>query len=156
MTVKRCQRLLKLFYSIESQFEICPCKFHPSFYSAITKAISDGAFDDQTVAPKIRVIGHDVLLRGAGCCLWTRGFSGRRAWPWGRAAPWAARELRSARRLVVRPCRPRALWPAARPSDLSGAGPGPCGPSGALHAGGGGGFAALEAGCRRVAGVSWF
>lgn len=25
----------------------------PSFYSAITKAISDGAFDDQTVAPKI-------------------------------------------------------------------------------------------------------
>ena len=34
--------------------------------------------------------------------------------------------------------------------------PGPCGPSGALHAGGGGGFAALEAGCRRVAGVSWF
>lgn len=67
VTVKRCQRLLKLFYSIESQFEICPCKFHPSFYSAITKAISDGAFDDQTVAPKIRVIGHDVLLRGAGC-----------------------------------------------------------------------------------------
>ncbi len=24
----------------------------PSFYSAITKSISDGAFDDQTVAPK--------------------------------------------------------------------------------------------------------
>ena len=36
------------------------------------------------------------------------------------------------------------------------AGPGPCGPSGALHTGGGGGFAALEVGCRRVAGVSWF
>ena len=36
------------------------------------------------------------------------------------------------------------------------AGPGPCAPSGALHAGGGGGFAALEAGCRRVVGVSWF
>ena len=34
--------------------------------------------------------------------------------------------------------------------------PGPCGPSDALHAGGGGGFAALEAGWRRVAGVSWF
>ena len=34
------------------------------------------------------------------------------------------------------------------------AGPGPCGPSGALHAGGGGGFAALEAGYRCVAGVS--
>lgn len=32
----------------------------------------------------------------------------------------------------------------------------PCGPSGALHADGGGGFAALEAACRRVAGVSWF
>ena len=32
----------------------------------------------------------------------------------------------------------------------------PCGPSDALHAGGGGGFAALEAGYRRVAGVSWF
>ena len=29
-------------------------------------------------------------------------------------------------------------------------GPGPCGPSGALHAGSGGGFAALEASCRRV------
>ena len=33
---------------------------------------------------------------------------------------------------------------------------GPCGPSGTLHTGGGGGFAALEAGCRRVVGVSWF
>ena len=66
------------------------------------------------------------------------------------------RELRSARWLVVRPRRRRAPRPAARPSDLSGAGPGPCGPSGTLHAGGGGGFAALEAGCRRVAGVSWF
>ena len=32
--------------------------------------------------------------------------------------------------------------------------PGPPAPSGALHAGGGGGFAALGAGCRRVAGVS--
>ena len=32
----------------------------------------------------------------------------------------------------------------------------PRGPSGALHTGGGGGFAALGAGCRRVAGVSWF
>ena len=42
------------------------------------------------------------------------------------------RELRSARWLVVQP-----------------------GPD-ALHTGGGGGFAALEAGCRRVAGVSWF
>ena len=33
-----------------------------------------------------------MLLCGAGCCLWTRGFSGCRARPWGRAAPWAARE----------------------------------------------------------------
>ena len=32
-----------------------------------------------------------MLPCGAGCCLWTRGFSGRRARPWGRAAPWAAR-----------------------------------------------------------------
>ena len=69
------------------------------------------------------------------------------------------RELGSARRLVVRPGPaahghrgPRApqlglpISPVLRP--------GPCGPSGALHAGGGGGFAALEAGCRRVAGVS--
>ena len=36
-----------------------------------------------------------MLLCGAGCCLWTRGFSGRRARPWGRAAPWAARVPRS-------------------------------------------------------------
>ena len=36
------------------------------------------------------------------------------------------------------------------------AGSGPCGPSGTLHTGGGGSFAALEAGYRRVAGVSWF
>ena len=26
-----------------------------------------------------RVVGHCVLLCGAGCCLWTRGFSGRRS-----------------------------------------------------------------------------
>ena len=32
------------------------------------------------------VIGHYVLLRGAGCYLRTRRFSGRRARPWGRAA----------------------------------------------------------------------
>ena len=33
----------------------------PSFYSAITKAISDGAFDDQTVAPKrLFIIGGVV------------------------------------------------------------------------------------------------
>ena len=32
-----------------------------------------------------------MLLRGAGCCLWTRGFSGCRVRPRGRAAPWAAR-----------------------------------------------------------------
>ena len=59
------------------------------------------------------------------------------------------RELRSALRLVVRPRIPRAPRPAGPAAR-------PCGPSGAPHAGGGGGFAALEAGCRRVAGVSWF
>ena len=32
-----------------------------------------------------------MLPCGAGCCLWTCGFSGRRARPWGRAAPWATR-----------------------------------------------------------------
>ena len=30
---------------------------------------------------RIRVVGHCVLLCGAGCCFWTRGFSGRRARP---------------------------------------------------------------------------
>ena len=33
-----------------------------------------------------------MLLCGAGCCLWACRFSGRSAQPWGRAAPWAARE----------------------------------------------------------------
>lgn len=33
------------------------------------------------------VIGHYVLLCGAGCCLWTRGLFGRRrGWVCGRAA----------------------------------------------------------------------
>ena len=40
------------------------------------------------------------------------------------------------------------------PSDLSGAAARPCGPYGAPHGGVGGGFAALEASPRRVAGVS--
>ena len=71
------------------------------------RATRPGAFalhpHAHAVSGNMGVIGHYVLLCGAGCCLWTRGFSGRRAWPWGQAAPWAARELRSARRLVVRP-----------------------------------------------------
>ena len=35
----------------------------PSFYSAITKAISDGVFDDQTVAPKINRSALKWLFR---------------------------------------------------------------------------------------------
>ena len=67
-------------------------------------------------------------------------------WRWSRCRP-------------LRPSAPRASigalarCPAPPPT---GSAAGPCGPSGALHAGGGGGFAALGAGCRRVAGVSWF
>ena len=89
------------------------------------RATRPGAFalhpHAHTVSGNMGVIGHYVLLCGAGCCLWTRGFSGRRAWPWGQAAPWAARELRSARRLVVRPgpaahgCRGQALRTLRRP-----------------------------------------
>ena len=118
------------------------------------RATRPGAFalhpHAHAVSGNMGVIGHYVLLCGAGCCLWTRGFSGRRAWPWGQAAPWAAR--------------PRAVRAATfdrRVGSLSGQAPPPTGaaarpsgPSDALHAGGGGGFAALEAGCRRVAGVS--
>ena len=205
-----------------------------------------------------------MLLCGVGCCLWTCGLSGRRARPWGRAAPCAPRRqaVRAAsfdqrlarhparpcgpsgalhadgafaadvarrvalipsygcqpaishvipRRLIqtlnlhhwncnvfgtsrkmtainyvrhlagggvvaarfgqalprasigasarrpARPCHPRApqpACPAAWPSDLSGAAARPCGPSGTLHAGGGGGFALHEALWRRVVGVS--
>ena len=90
-----------------------------------------------------------MLLCGAGCCLWTRGCSGHRVRPWGRAVPWAAR--------------PRAVRAATfdrRFGSLSNEAPPPtgtaAGTSGALLAGGGGGFAALEAGGRRVAGVSMF
>ena len=70
------------------------------------------------------------------------------------------RELRSALRLVVRPGPaahgPRAPQPGPAVPPVPSA---PVGPSGlmslgALHAGYGGGFAALEAGWRRVAGVS--
>ena len=83
-----------------------------------------------------------MLLCGAGCCLWTRGFSGCRARPWGLAAPW-----------VVRPRAVRAASFDWRFGSLSGQAAVPPAP---LHTGGGGGFAALDAGCRRVAGVSWF
>ena len=78
---------------------------------------------------KHRVIGHYALLFGADCCLFACGPTGvggaARAALLGRAA-----------------CGPTGV--AAKP----------CGPSGAPHVGGGGGFAALEASCRRVAGVS--
>ena len=77
---------------------------------------------------------------------------------WGRAAPWAARRqaVRAAsfdRRVGSLSCQalpPRAPQPAytaAQPSDLSGTAARPCGPSGALRAGGA--FAADVA--RRVA-----
>ena len=55
---------------------------------------------------------------------------------------------------------PRIFWapgPAVGPGCCVcqwAARPRPPGSSGALHAGGGGGFAALEAGCRRVVDVS--
>ena len=67
-----------------------------------------------------------MLLCGAGCCLWTRGFSGHRARPWGRAAPWAARTLRpSAPRASIgalaRCPAPPPTGTAVRPSDPSGA-----------------------------------
>ena len=58
------------------------------------------------------------------------------------------RELRSALRLVVRP------GPAVPPVPSAPVGPSGLMSLGALHAGYGGGFAALEAGWRRVAGVS--
>ena len=67
-----------------------------------------------------------MLPCGAGCCLWTRGFSGRRARPWGRAAPWAARPraVRAAtfdRRFgSLSNQAPPPTCPAARPSDFSG------------------------------------
>lgn len=41
-----------------------------------------------------RVVGHCVLLCGVGCCLWTRGFSGRRGpavGPGCLVCPWPAR-----------------------------------------------------------------
>ena len=56
---------------------------------------------------RIRVVGHCVLLCGAGCCLWTRGFSGRRARPWGRAA-WCAHGPPA-----TRPRRSQAVVPPA-------------------------------------------
>ena len=102
------------------------------------RATRPGAFalhpHAHAVSGNMGVIGHYVLLCGAGCCLWTRGFSGRRAWPWGQAAPWAARELRSALRLVVRPgpaahghCGPRAPQPGLPISPVP-RGPGPAVP----------------------------
>ena len=65
------------------------------------------------------------------------------------------RELRSVCWLVVRPDPTTHGHRSQAPSPTSAAIM-PCGPSDAPHAGGGGGFAALEAGWRRVAGVSWF
>ena len=46
------------------------------------------------------------------------------------------------------------LFRACQPATATGPMGRPCGASGTLHIGNGGGFAALGAGCRRVAGVS--
>ena len=46
------------------------------------------------------------------------------------------------------------LFRACQPATATGPTARPCGASGTLHIGNGGGFAALGAGCRRVAGVS--
>ena len=94
----------------------------PSSAPAMRKprATRPGAFalhpHAHAVSGNMGVIGHYVLLCGAGCCLWTRGFSGRRARPWGRAAPWATR--------------PRAVRAASfdrRVGSLSGQAPPPTG-----------------------------
>ena len=120
------------------------------------------------------VIGHYVLLCGAGCCLWLRWCSGRRmARPWVRAAcvptgvpgagglwragllcapvgggPPASRPRREplARRVVSKP--------GQAPPPPTGAAAWPSGPSGALQTGGGGGFALHDAFQGHVTGVS--
>ncbi len=90
-------------------------------------------------AATYRVIGHYVLLCGAGCYLWTRGFSGRRVRPWGRAAWCALRQparepsasrasIGASTRCPARPRRPHAPQPACTAAR-------PCGPSGARHTG---------------------
>ena len=127
-----------------------------------------------------------MLLCGAGCCLWTRGFSGRRARPRGLvltcglarcpdAQLWlptanfacnspttisnseftALKSQRFKALLNLHPIELHATFEEGQALPPTGAADRPSGSSGALHAGGGG-FAALEAGCRRVAGVSWF
>ena len=65
-----------------------------------------------------------------------------------RVGRWRGRAGRSFSRLPARHCH--------RPQPATATGPmaRPCGASGTLHIGNGGGFAALGAGCRRVAGVS--
>ena len=72
------------------------------------------------------------------------------------SAPWTIWRLYGGLAALGVPLLVLAFWFPVVWASGPAAGPGPCGPSGALHAGGGGGFAALEAGCRRVAGVSWF
>ena len=78
------------------------------------------------------VIGHYVLLCGAGCCLRAHGFSGHRARLWGRAAVCA-----SGRRGQSLPPMGAEAWPY-----------------GACRTASDGGFALHEALLRRIDGVS--
>ena len=89
-----------------------------------------------------------MLPCGAGCCLWTRGFSGCQARPWGRAAPWAARPR--AVRAATFDWRFGSLSNQAPPPTSAAARP--CGPSGALHAGCGGGlhYMSVSSACRSL------
>ena len=65
-------------------------------------------------------------------------------WRWSRCRPLRPSAPRASIGALARCPAPPPTGPAARPSGLSGT----------LHADGGGGFAALEAGCWRVGGVS--
>ena len=92
-----------------------------------------------------------VMLLVAPPVFWAqRGLFGPGCWlcPWAAARPRVVRAASFARRVASRPALalPPPTGTAARPF----------GPSGALHAGGAGGLAALEAGFRRVVGVSRF
>ena len=99
------------------------------------------------------IIGIWVILAyGAVCVLvgsapWTiwrlYGGPGRCVCRWAAARPRAVRAASFARRVSSKP--------GQAPPPPTGTA---AGTSGTLHTGGGGGFAALEAGCRRIAGVS--
>ena len=87
------------------------------------------------VAPRVLGAPH-VLSCGPGCSVC----------PWAAARPRAVRAASFARRVVSKP--------GQAPPPPTGTAAWPSGPSGALHAGGGGGFALHEALRERVTGVS--